>query len=100
MVANSIASTSSRDCGELLASQERMAVIGSLAVQTTNIIGVKGWRGKFSPFGDDENDGVVAVSEVYAEWVGEEIHVPVIHTLLPASWQVASIILERLKADA
>lgn len=86
------------DCGQLLASDERMGAVGPLAVRTTSIIGVRGVNGHRSPFGEEPNDGVVATSELAAEWIAEEIRVPVIHTLLPASLRVANIMLERLAA--
>lgn len=86
------------DCGEFLASKERMENIGSLSIPTTSIIGIKGLKGRFSPFGYDDNDGVVAASEACAEWVDDELRVPVVHTLLPASLDVASIVLTRLQS--
>ena len=49
-----------------------------------------------APFGQEPNDGVVAVSEVTAAWIDERIRVPVVHTLLPASQQVAQILLDRI----
>lgn len=87
------------DCGALLASKSRMEQIAPLRVPSTSIVGVKGLMGKFSPFGHEKNDGVVAVSETRAEWIGEEVQVPVIHTLLPASGYVADVILSKLISD-
>ena len=86
------------DCGQLLACAERMAKIGALSVSTTSIVGTKGINGKYSPFLDEPNDGVVAVSEVAARWIGAEIRVPVIHTLLPANGVVIDAILKILMA--
>lgn len=82
------------DCGQLLASNERMAQIASLTVPTTSIIGVTGLTGIYSPFKHEENDGIVAVSETYAAWISEVIRVPVIHTLLPSSKLVSDVILK------
>ena len=81
------------DCGQLLASGERMGAIGPMAARTTSIVGIKGWKGAWSPFGGTLNDGVVAVDEVAAPWIAEEIRVPVVHTLLPSSQRVAGILL-------
>lgn len=86
-----------QDCGQLLASVQRMSEIGSVTVPTIGIAGVKGPFWKQSPFGDELNDGVVSLSEVSAEWLSEQIQLPTIHTLLPSSKQVARIILERVK---
>jgi hypothetical protein len=86
------------DCGQLLASNERMAQIASLTVPTTSIIGVTGLTGIYSPFKHEENDGIVAVSETYAAWIGEVIRVPVIHTFLPSSKLVSNVILKTQRA--
>lgn len=87
-----------RDCGALLANPSRMELVPPLAVPTTSIVGASGPTGKFSPFGNQANDGVVAVSETRADWLGDEVQVPVVHTLLPASRRVAEVICDRLGA--
>jgi pimeloyl-ACP methyl ester carboxylesterase len=86
------------DCGMLLGSSERMAAIGALALPTTTIAGVRGLPLRRNAFGGEPNDGVVALSEVSADWAEAQWRVPVIHTLLPASEQVAAIILRRIAA--
>lgn len=92
------------DCGQLLSSSERMAKIAGLSVPNTSIVGIKGFSGKYSPFYspllDELNDGIVAVSEAQADWIGEEIRVPVIHTLLPASSLVCDILLKAMQENA
>lgn len=85
------------DCGQLLASNRRMNAIGSGEIQTTSIIGTKGFNGQLSPFSDAPNDGVVAASELHADWITDEVYVPVIHTLLPASCKVSDVLLNRLE---
>ena len=85
-----------RDCGRLLGSAERMAEVGSVAVPTTVVVGVRGLPWPKDPFDGEPNDGVVARSEVCADWAGEEVHVPVGHTFLPASRRVAQLILQRI----
>lgn len=87
------------DCGQLLGSQARMVQIGTGLIPTTSILGVAGWRGRFSPFRSEMNDGIVSVSEGSAEWIAEAIHLPVIHTYMPSSKHVARIILERIASD-
>lgn len=89
-----------RDCGRLLGSAERMAEIGSVAVPTTVVVGVRGLPWPKDPFEGEPNDGVVARSEVCADWAGEEVHVPVGHTFLPSSRRVAKLILERIRVPA
>jgi hypothetical protein len=81
------------DCGQLLGSVDRMNGIGAVKVATTGIAGVRGLIGAHSPFGQEANDGVVAVSEVSAEWFSVQVEVPVVHTLLPSSTAVANIIM-------
>ena len=88
------------DCGQLLASSLRMKAIGPVNVQTTSILGTRGFYGKHSPFGFELNDGVVLESELQADWITDVVHVPVIHTLLPASSRVADIILDRMAAGS
>lgn len=85
-----------RDCGRLLGSDERMAKIPPPLPPTTGIAGIKGMSGKLSPFGSEPNDGVVSLSEVSADWLTYQIKLPIIHTLLPSSKQVAQIILQRI----
>ena len=85
-----------RDCGQLLASEQGMQAISPLAAPSTGIFGVRRLALKRGPFGDEANDGVVAVSEIAADWISDQVRIPVIHTLLPSSRLVARIILERL----
>lgn len=92
-----------RDCGQLLGSRSRMAAIGPVCVPTTSIAGVGGPRWKAGPwlnFGGEPNDGVVALSEVSAGWIDDQVTLCTIHTLLPMSRRAAAIILERLASAA
>ncbi len=84
------------DCGQLLASEPRMAQIPSVLAPTISIIGTTGWSGRMNPFGRAVNDGIVSAAEAYAPWIDEEIRVPGIHTYLPSNRQVCHIILEHL----
>jgi pimeloyl-ACP methyl ester carboxylesterase len=88
------------DCGQLLSSSERMAAIAGLSEPNTSIVGIKGINGKYSPFLDELNDGIVAVSEASAEWIDQEIRVPVIHTFLPSSSLVSDVLLKVMKQNA
>ena len=97
---NLIYKTITRDCGRLLGSAERMAELGPVTVPTTVVVGVRGLPWPKDPFDGELNDGVVARSEICADWAGEEVHVPVGHTFLPASRCVARLILERIGVQA
>jgi len=84
------------DCGQLLASSERMQQVPAAAVPTIAIVGNRGIKGKWTPFGDEDNDGIVAISEVLPKWEHEIITLPVIHALQPSSWIVADVIARKL----
>lgn len=96
LTSNPLYCTITRDCGQLLGSAERMADIGIPTCPITGIAGTKGWSGRLSPFGKEPNDGIVSLSEVSADWLTDQVTVPVIHSWLPASDLVAQIILKRL----
>lgn len=85
-----------RDCGHLLSSLERMAAIPCTEHSTTGIAGIKGLSGKLSPFRTEFNDGIVSLSEVSADWLTDQVKLPIIHSLLPSSKQVAQIIIQRI----
>jgi pimeloyl-ACP methyl ester carboxylesterase len=93
---NPLFRTVTRDCGNLLGSEDRMSSIPEATIPVVGIVGTKGWGGRLSPFGSEPNDGIVTVGEVHAGWIAEEIRVPVVHTLLPSSGRVAEVMLERI----
>lgn len=94
---NPVFRAATTDCGQLLASPERMSAISAPAVPTTGIAGTRGVVGFSGAFAQEANDGVVSLSEVSAPWLTDQVLVPVVHTLLPASRRVAAIVLERLR---
>jgi pimeloyl-ACP methyl ester carboxylesterase len=70
-----------RDCGRFLMSASAFAALPDLFVPFTVIAGTAGPCGRFSPFGDEPNDGLVAVSE--ARIAGSEpVLLPVLHTFM------------------
>ena len=81
-----------RDCGRLLRSADALANLPPLRVPVTLIAGTAGPRGRFSPFGDDPNDGVVSVSETSLPDREPELF-PALHTLLMDSPAVRARIL-------
>lgn len=101
----------SGDAGQLLGSAPRMAAIDeptSLGIPCTVIKGTGGMptgtKGrKLPPFYGEENDGVVAISEVTAPWqynnpLCERVSLPLPHTLLPSSPAVGRMIVARLRS--
>lgn len=85
------------DCGRLLASPERMAGVPPPAIACTHVIGTLGWRGRWSPFGMEPNDGVVALSEACGGGVEREILRPIVHTWLPSHPDIAQIITRHIR---
>jgi pimeloyl-ACP methyl ester carboxylesterase len=70
-----------RGCGRLLISPEAFASLPPLAVPFTIIAGTSGPRGRLSPFGDELNDGLVAVDEARIGVAEPELF-PVLHTVM------------------
>jgi hypothetical protein len=70
-----------RDCGRLLTSPGAFAALPNLRVPFTKIAGTAGPRGRWSPFGDQANDGLVAVEEARVPGA-EPTLLPVLHTLM------------------
>lgn len=93
---NRLFCAATRDCGALLASAERMSAIPRPAVPTTAIVGIGGPAFARGPFGFEPNDGIVSLSEVSAEWLDDQVRVPIVHGWLPASARVAEVVLARL----
>jgi hypothetical protein len=83
------------DCGQLLANPVAMAALPSIGSRLTSIVGTRSIPFNRT-FGDQVNDGVVALSEVRAAWIKDEVQVDLIHSVLPASQAVAEVVLERL----
>lgn len=86
------------ECGQMLASAQAMQEIAPPITPTTGIFGSRGTASKHGPFDGEINDGVVALSEISADWMEEAVQLPLIHTLLPSSRLVAEAILQRIAA--
>ena len=69
-------------CGSNLAAATFYAGLPVPAVPYTIIAGTKGPRGRWSPFGDEPNDGIVAVSETRVEDDDPVILLPVTHAFM------------------
>jgi pimeloyl-ACP methyl ester carboxylesterase len=72
----------SRSCGELLASPDAYANIPAPRVPYTVIAGTAGWPSPKSPFGDEPNDGFVAVTETRIKDDDQPERFPVLHTFM------------------
>jgi alpha-beta hydrolase superfamily lysophospholipase len=87
------------ECGQLLASPVAMANIAAITSPVTSIVGIKALPFN-RRFGAEINDGVVTLSEVRAPWLSDEVQLDLIHSVLPASSQVADVVLARLEQDS
>ena len=70
-----------RDCGRLLTSPTAFAALPEPRVPFTVIAGTAGLRGRFSPFGDEPNDGLVSVTEARLG-TAEPVLLSVLHTFM------------------
>lgn len=86
------------ECGGNLASPEFFAGLPVPAIPYTIVAGTSGFRGRWSPFGDEANDGVVAVSETRVRDEDEVIVLPVTHTFMMNNARVQAVILQALSA--
>ncbi len=82
------------DCGQKLADDAFYQKLPRPTVPTTIIAGVKGLPGKLSLFGEEANDGVLAVKETELGQEFKVILTPAIHPFIMNSRQVASIVSE------
>lgn len=80
------------ECGLNLASPEFYAGLPVPRVPYTIIGGTAGPRGRWSPFGDDPNDGVVAVSETPIRDDDPVVLLPVTHTFMMNDAEVQAVV--------
>jgi hypothetical protein len=83
-------------CGQLVASPEKMGAIGIPAIPTTCVLGTRGLLGRYSPFGNLPNDSIVLESEICVDLFSDVVRVEARHPFLPASPQLVRIIHQRL----
>jgi len=84
------------ECGQLVASESAMAAIGLPDVPTTCIVGTRSWQGRWSPWGQQANDGIVLEAELCLDRFRHVVALPAYHPLLPANAGLCDIICERL----
>jgi hypothetical protein len=85
------------ECGRLLAHPPFYESLPLPEVPCTIVAGTSGWRGRWSPFGSEPNDGIVAVREAELD-AGGAIQVPVGHTFMTLNRRVRSLVCEVLAA--
>lgn len=84
------------ECGQLLAQAEFFTGLPPVAAPWTIVAGTGGWRGRWSPFGHDANDGVVAVDEAETHGRANLVELPVSHTFIMNDRRVRSLLLSVL----
>ncbi|HEV3436215.1 MAG TPA: alpha/beta fold hydrolase [Gemmata sp.] len=87
-------------CGQFLATPRAFGQLRNPGVSMTVIAGTAGPRGRFSPFGHDPNDGVVAVSETQNDSIENHVQFPVWHTLMMNAVTVQAHILALLQSGS
>jgi pimeloyl-ACP methyl ester carboxylesterase len=85
------------ECGRFLATADGFARLPELRVPFTVIAGTAGPRWRFSPFGDEPNDSLVAVSEARPNPDSEVIRLPVWHSFMMNAVTVRERILAIMK---
>ena len=80
------------DPGQWLADESRFRAIPPLDVPCTIVAGTRGIGGRWSPFGQDANDGLVAVKETALDGANEMIEVPATHAFVMNNTRVREIV--------
>ncbi|VTS01151.1 lipase family protein [Tuwongella immobilis] len=86
------------DCGRFLATPERYVQIPAPSLPIFIVAGSIGWYGRISPFGEEPNDGLVAVSEAAIANVPMEVH-RATHSLMLFNRHVIRRVQQLLDAD-
>jgi pimeloyl-ACP methyl ester carboxylesterase len=84
-------------CGFNLTQTSFFEQLPKLRSPYTIIAGVGGPRGVLSPFGQDANDGIVALTETPLEASDRPIQLPVMHTFMMHDPTVQSIVVRALE---
>lgn len=85
------------EAGQVLARPAFFAGLPALPVPGTIVAGVRGLGGRWSPFGDEPNDGIVARSETLPCEGVPVVEVPAAHTFLMDHPAVRRIVTEALR---
>ena len=90
----------SGDAGQLLADPSRMAALPRPAVPCTVVAGTRGFPARLSPFGEEPNDGLVAVAEVIPGEGAETLTLARGHTFLMNAREVREHICALVQSAA
>ena len=84
-------------CGLNLTSSDFFTSLAKIESPYTIIAGTGGPRGFLSPFGDELNDGIVALNETRLSHQDQIIQLPVMHTFMMNNTQVQEIVKQAFK---
>jgi hypothetical protein len=85
------------EMGQLLAQQDWIEQLPLPTIPTTIYAGTAGPRGRWSPFGDEPNDGILTVNETRLASI-PLITVPSIHTTIMNSRRICDDIVATVKS--
>jgi hypothetical protein len=88
------------EAGQRLADPTFVSALPAPPVPCTIIAGTGGYRGRLSPFGQEPNDGTVAVSETRCSTTDCVIELPVRHTFMMNDRRVRQLIQDLLREIA
>jgi hypothetical protein len=88
-----------RECGSRLADPSFFESLPLPTVPYTIVAGTRGFPGTLSPFGDEPNDGIVAVEETRIHDDDQPVLVRILHAFLPGNARVHDVILRVLAGD-
>ena len=86
--------------GQLLADDGFFAELPGVRVPRTIVAGTAGRTGRWSPFGDAPNDGIVSVAETLLESGDQPVLVDAHHTFLMNHRDVRSVIARVLPNES
>jgi Alpha/beta hydrolase family len=86
-------------CGDNLANPRFFEQLPRLTGPYTIIAGTAGWRGRFSPFGDQINDMTIGLDEVRMLAADPVIELPVIHSLMMDNAAVQAAVITAFRGS-
>ena len=86
-------------CGHNLTNPEFFASLPTLKSPYTIVAGTAGYRGFLSPFGDELNDGIVALDETRLSPRDRLIQLPVLHTFMMNDFKVQNIVRQAFNSN-
>ncbi len=83
-------------CGLNLADPDFFASLPKIKANYTIVAGTGGLRGSWSPFGDELNDGIVALNETRLSDRDQIVQLPVMHTFMMNDSRVQKTVVQAL----